>query len=219
MSDKRAYRHYCPLARALDLLGERWTLLIIRDLLSGPRRYKDLQQSLRGIGTNLLARRLRELQRDAVVEQVAQPPPRAVRSYQLTERGRALEGAITALAKWGLPLLEIPRAQDQWEPQWNPLALRARFNSREADGISATYAFEIGGYPHCAVIREGALHIYEGILPDPDLLIRASSDDFLRVIEGELNFKEAMQQGMIEVEGAGEALLQMARLFTVRDAP
>jgi DNA-binding HxlR family transcriptional regulator/putative sterol carrier protein len=212
MTKKRSYHQYCSLARALDLVGERWTLLIVRDLLGGPRRYKDLQQSLSGIGTNLLANRLKELERAGLVESVAQPPPSSVKSYQLTPRGRALEPTVLSLAHWGLEFLANPRAEDHWQPQWNHVALKARFNAIEANDIDATYAFEIGGYPHYAVIRDGIVETYEGTAPNPDLVLKASNEDFLRIVEGELNIKEAVQSGA--VTGSGEALLRMAKIFT-----
>ena len=185
MGKKRSYQQYCSLARALDIIGERWTLLIVRDLLGGPRRYKDLQESLDGIGSNLLA-----------------------------ARARTLEPTVASLAHWGLDLLAAPRQNDHWQPQWNHVALKARFNPQEAAGLSATYAFEIGGYPHYAVVKDGALATFEGTAPNPDLLLKASDEDFLRVVEGELNLKEAIQSGLISVEGSGESLLRMAKVFT-----
>lgn len=197
-----------------ERLAEGYSQVEGRDLLGGPRRYKDLQKSLNGIGTNLLATRLKELEQAGLIEIVAQPPPSSVQSYQLTSRGRTLEPTVTGLAHWGLSLLDAPRDHDHWQPQWNHVALKARFNPQEAKGLHATYAFEIGGYPHYAVVKDGALATYEGTAPDPDLVVRASNENFLRVVEGELNLKEAIQRGVISVEGTGEVLLQMARVFT-----
>ncbi len=214
MGKKRSYQQYCSIARALDQVGERWTLLIVRDLLGGPRRYKDLQESLYGIGSNLLAVRLKDLESAGLIENIKQPPPSSVKSYQLTARGRALEPTVAALAHWGLELLATPRQKDHWQPHWNHIALKARFNPQEAAGLSATYAFEIGGYPHYAVIKDGALANFEGTAPNPDLLLKASNEDFLRVVEGELNLKEAIQSGLISVEGSGGSLLRMAKVFT-----
>ena len=214
MGKKRSYQQYCSLARALDIVGERWTLLIVRDLLGGPRRYKDLQESLDGIGSNLLAARLKDLESAGLVESIKQPPPSSVKSYQLTARGRTLEPTVASLAHWGLDLLAAPRQNDHWQPQWNHVALKARFNPQEAAGLSATYAFEIGGYPHYAVVKDGALATFEGTAPNPDLLLKASDEDFLRVVRGELNLKEAIQSGLISVEGSGESLLRMAKVFT-----
>ena len=131
MGKKRSYQQYCSLARALDIIGERWTLLIVRDLLGGPRRYKDLQESLDGIGSNLLAARLKDLESAGLVENIKQPPPSSVKSYQLTARGRTLEPTVASLAHWGLDLLAAPRQNDHWQPQWNHVALKARFNPQK----------------------------------------------------------------------------------------
>ena len=94
------------------------------------------------------------------------------------------------------------------------MALKARFNAIEAKDIDATYAFEIGGYPHYAVIRDGIVETYEGTAPNPDLVLKASNEDFLRIVEGELNIKAAVQSGGVSVTGSGEALLRMAKIFT-----
>ncbi len=211
---KRNYQQYCSLARALDLVGERWTLLIIRDLLGGPRRYKDLQDSLEGIGTNLLANRLKELEANGFVETTTLAAPHSARAYQLTRRGRSLEQTIIALAQWGLPLLENPRNDDHWRPHWNHVALKARFNAIAAQGIDATYAFEIGGYPHYVGVRDGCIETREGMPPHADLLLRTDSETFTSIVEGQLTLKDAIAQGLLQVEGSGETLVRMAKIFT-----
>lgn len=211
---KRNYQQYCSLARALDLVGERWTLLIIRDLLGGPRRYKDLQDSLDGIGTNLLANRLKELEANGLVEATQLAPPSSTRAYQLTARGRTLENAVVALAHWGLPLLEAPRHDDHWRPHWNHVALKARFNAIAAQDISETYAFEIGGYPHYVTIKDGRVETREGLPPHADLHLRTDSETFASIVEGQISLKDAMSRGLLQVEGTGETLVRMAKVFT-----
>src|SRR3712207_3261653 len=101
----RSYDQFCGLAKALDVLGERWTLLVVRELLLGPKRYSDLLEGLPGIGTNLLAARLKALEASGLVGRRRLPPPAASNVYELTERGRALEPAIFELIRWGLDLL------------------------------------------------------------------------------------------------------------------
>src|SRR5215470_18393749 len=108
----RSYNQYCAVARSLDVIGERWTLLIIRDLLVGPKRYKDLLDGLPGIGTNLLAARLRDLEKAGIVRRTLLPPPAASTVYELTEVGRALEPAIFAIGRWGARFLGSPRETD-----------------------------------------------------------------------------------------------------------
>src|SRR5216117_1868167 len=100
---RRSYNQFCPLARTLDIIGERWTLLIVRELAIGPRRFKDLIDDLPGIGTNLLAARLKELERHGILGRRTLPPPAGSKVYELTERGRSLFAALIPLAQWGLP--------------------------------------------------------------------------------------------------------------------
>src|SRR5919108_1109967 len=101
----RSYHQYCAVARALDLIGDRWTLLLIRDLLLGPKRYKDLLEGLPGIGTNLLAHRLREMEEYGLVERATLPPPSGVAVYQLTPTGEGLAPALSAIGRWGAQYL------------------------------------------------------------------------------------------------------------------
>jgi DNA-binding HxlR family transcriptional regulator len=105
---RRTYGQFCPVARSLDLLGERWTLLIVRELLIGPQRYSDLRDRLPGMWSNLLAQRLRDLDEAGLVQRRELPPPAARLVYELTDRGRALEPAVYELARWGLELLDEP---------------------------------------------------------------------------------------------------------------
>jgi len=105
----RSYGHYCPLAKTLELVGERWTLLIVRELLVGPQRFTDLHAALEGIPRNLLADRLRDLEANGIVARAELPPPAARSVYQLTEAGTALLPVIGALAQWGL--MHLPPAQ------------------------------------------------------------------------------------------------------------
>ncbi len=126
-SAKRSYRQYCGLARCLDRIGERWTLLIVRNLLLGPRRYGDLLAELPGITTNLLAKRLRELEAMGVVERVEKPPPVAATLYALTEMGAALEPALLELGRWGARFMREPRRDDTVNIGWGLISLKRRY--------------------------------------------------------------------------------------------
>lgn len=209
----RSYGQFCSLARALDVVGERWTLLVIRDLLGGPKRYKDLLGSLAGIGTNLLANRLKELEAGGLVMQTTLPPPASVKAYQLTEQGRALEPAVVALADWGLSLLETPRGEDHWLPQWNHVAFKARFNADAAMGVQETYAFVIDGYPHYVVVDDGTMRTFEGGAPQAAFTLTTDRESFLSVIEGERTFEEAIGRGDMRLEGDVEAFERCGRIF------
>lgn len=115
---RRSYDQYCAVARALDSVGERWSLLIVRELLQGPRRYTDLHADLPGVSTDILATRLKQLEAEGVVERRRLERPAAVTVYQLTERGAQLRGVVAALAEWGMDALGSPRATDAVRGHW-----------------------------------------------------------------------------------------------------
>jgi DNA-binding HxlR family transcriptional regulator len=122
---QRQYRQHCAIAKSLDLLGDRWTLLVVRDLLDGPKRYVDLLDGLVSIPTDTLAARLKELERHDLVERFRLDPPAAQVVYRLTERGREIEPIVDAYARWGRPLIEARDPDDAVRPEWLARALRA----------------------------------------------------------------------------------------------
>lgn len=141
----RGYDQYCPIAHALNLVGERWALLVIRELMRGPKRYTDLATSL-GIGTNILAARLRDLEAGGVVTKRTLPPPAAARVYELTEYGRELKPTLRELAVWGARSLGPPTANDELFPGWlinpvdtilAPVAPPGRFEFRVGDEVAS----------------------------------------------------------------------------------
>lgn len=115
---RRSYDQYCPVARALDVVGERWALLIVRELLVGPRRYTDLHADLPGVSTDVLASRLKDMEREGLITRRRLPPPGAAYVYELTDRGRDLLPVLTALAEWGAPALGEPRPTDAVRAHW-----------------------------------------------------------------------------------------------------
>src|SRR5438874_12374204 len=139
----KKFDQYCPVAHALTLVGERWSLLIVRELLNGPKRYTDLTNGLPGIGTNILAARLRELEEGGIVQKRRLPPPAASTVYELTEYGSGLNEAMYALARWGARSLGPPGPEEVLYPEWGVNALRALFNADAARGLTETYVLEI----------------------------------------------------------------------------
>ena len=140
------YDQYCPIAHALDLIGERWSLLVIRELMHGPKRYTDLAEHLRGIGTNILAGRLRDLEQAGIVAKRKLPPPAASRVYELTDYGQALKPAMRELALWGARSLGPPEETEELFPGWlsnavdtvlAPIAPPGRFEFRVGDEIAS----------------------------------------------------------------------------------
>jgi DNA-binding HxlR family transcriptional regulator len=140
------YDHYCPVAHALDMVGERWALLVVRELMPGPKRYTDLADHLPGIGTNILASRLRDLEAAGIVEKRTLPPPAASRVYQLTDYGQELRSVLRELALWGARSLGPPTTDDELFPGWlenalgtllAPLAPSGRFEFRIGDEVAS----------------------------------------------------------------------------------
>jgi DNA-binding HxlR family transcriptional regulator len=150
---RRAYDQYCPIAHALDLVGERWSLLVVRELMRGPKRYTDLAETL-GIGTNILAARLRDLEVGGVVTKRTLPPPAASRVYELTDYGRQLKGAMRELAVWGARSLGPPSDPAELFPGWlenaidsvlGPVAPPGRFEFRVGDEVAGLVDGETRG--------------------------------------------------------------------------
>ena len=142
---RRAYDQYCPIAHALDLVGERWALLVVRELMRGPKRYTDLAEAL-GIGTNILAGRLRDLETGGIVTKRTLPPPAASRVYELTDYGRELKGALRELAVWGARSLGPPTDPAELFPGWlenavdsvlGPVAPPGRFEFRVGEEVAS----------------------------------------------------------------------------------
>src|SRR5438876_967890 len=153
----RKFDQYCPVAHALSLVGERWSLLIVRELLLGPKRYTDLTNGLPGIGTNILAARLRELEEGGIVQKRRLPPPAASTVYELTEYGSGLNEALYALARWGARSIGPPGPDDELYPEWGMNALPALFDAEAARGLTETYSLVVDGDAFTARVVDGAL--------------------------------------------------------------
>ena len=132
----RTYGEFCPLARSLDVLGDRWTLLILRELFARDARYSDLRDALPGIATNLLAERLRQLQADGLIESYKAPPPIRAAVYRLTPRGRELRPVLRALVSWGAPLLAAGQGQDEFRTQWLVMPIRIMFDGIDVSDLA-----------------------------------------------------------------------------------
>jgi len=194
------------MAHALSLVGERWSLLIVRDLLQGPKRYTDLAQGLPGIGTNILAARLRDLEQVGVVQKRRLPPPAASTVYELTEYGEELKEALYALARWGARTLGPPRPDDELYPEWGMNGFPALFNAEHARGLTETYVLDVGGDVFTAKIVDGSLAVSMGAADGADLVVEVDMDTFFALAGGELELQEAVAQGCARAEGTPEAL-------------
>ena len=169
----KSYCQYCPVAHALDLVGERWALLIVRDLMHGPLRYTDLAARLPGIGTNILATRLRDLEAAGVVTKRKLPPPTPVTVYELTESGRGLQRVVAELALWGARSLGPPDTA-RLEPGWIQFPLRI-FTERDFRG---RIEFRVGD--EVATVVDDV--VFEGSAGDPDAVVEADAEGFYHLL-------------------------------------
>jgi DNA-binding HxlR family transcriptional regulator/putative sterol carrier protein len=213
---KRSYNQYCAVARALDLVGERWTLLVVRELLTGPKRFKDLLEGLPGIGTNLLTTRLKDLERYRVVHRVTLPPPAASKVYELTELGRSLEPVIATLGRWGLEFLGAPDQEDDLRPAWAMVAMRSALKQEAARGLQETYEFHIDEEAFHLRVTDGEVEALQGPAVDPDLVLTGATQDFLALTAGQVEPAEVLDSGEIRIEGDQETL---ARCLEVLGLP
>jgi DNA-binding HxlR family transcriptional regulator len=202
----KKFDQYCPMAHALSLVGERWSLLIVRELLHGPKRYTDLAHGLPGIGTNILAARLRELEQCGVVEKRRLPPPAASTVYELTEYGTGLNEALYALARWGARSLGPPGPDDELYPEWGVNAFPALFNAEAARGFTETYVLKIDDDVFTARLVDGSLEASLGTADDADLVVELDMNTFFALTDGELEPREAVKLGRVQVQGDLKAL-------------
>ena len=202
----KKFDQYCPMAHALSLVGERWSLLIVRELLHGPKRYTDLTNGLPGIGTNILAARLRELEQCGVVQKRRLPPPAASTVYELTEYGAGLNEALYALARWGARSLGPPGPEDELYPEWGVNAFPALFNAEAARGLTETYVLRIDDDVFTARLENGSLEASVGAAEDADVSLELDMETFFALTGGELAPREAVERGRARVEGDLDAL-------------
>ncbi|MGW7082317.1 winged helix-turn-helix transcriptional regulator [Streptomyces sp. NPDC054871] len=198
---RRSYDQYCAAARALDTVGDRWTLLIVRELLVGPRRYTDLHADLPGVSTDVLASRLKDMEREGLTTRRRLPPPSAAYVYELTERGRELLPVLQALATWGAPALQERRPTDAVRAHWFALPLLRALTGLGAEGVIQVRLDE--GEFHVRVGGDGVSY-GDGPAPqEPDARIVMDAETSVAVSGGALTVAEGIEAGRIEVSGEG----------------
>jgi DNA-binding HxlR family transcriptional regulator len=199
---RRSYQQYCAVAKALDVVGERWTLLILRDLVHlGPRRFSDLMRSLPGIGKSLLAARLRQLEQTGIVRRRRLPPPAGSAVYELTEVGRGIEPAIIELGRWGGNFMGARAPEETFLPSGHISAIRATFRPELAKEVSRRFQFVVDGDPFFVELADGALQTCEGTLPEPDLLVETDVETSIALMTRSLTPADALGQGRVRIEG------------------
>lgn len=213
-SKTRSYEDGCAAAHALDLVGERWALLVVRELLLGPKRFTDLRTGLPGVSPNVLAQRLRELEGAGVVRRRKLPPPAASRVYELTEWGMELEEVIVSLGRWGArsPLRRPGDAELGVDSLI--LSFRTMFDSRAAEGLEANYELRFGEESFRAEVSDGRLEISRRITEDqPEASIETEAGTLAALVYGDLSLVEALRCGEVKIEGERKAVEHFLGLF------
>ena len=205
----RSYGQYCSVARALDVVGERWTLLIVRELLlQGPCRFTDLKNALPGIASNLLSGRLKDLEEAKLISREEAPPPIATTLYALTPNGLALEPVVKALGIWGVQFMVVERPEDAFQAHW--LASAASSFTADADPGAPPVAIQLLASGNAAVIEVGSGQVKArvGRTPDPDLTLEGSPRSILGLLTGKIDLEQATQTGL-KTTGDPEVLIRL----------
>jgi DNA-binding HxlR family transcriptional regulator len=212
----RSYNQYCGLAYALDIVGERWTILIVRELIAGPRRFKDLMEGLPGISSNLLSERLRHLEQQGVIRRRTLPPPAGSAVYELTAIGQALEQALLELGKWGSQFVpQLMEGASVLHLGSYALTLKTFFRPELAQGFDETYELHIGDEVLQAQIKASAIHVQQGQPWSADVVLRTDMRSFLAVFAGHIQPAEALSSGQIQLDGDPEALSRLVKICGV----
>ena len=195
----KSYQHYCAVARALDLVGDRWVLLVVRELLAfGPSRYSDLKRGLPGIASNLLAERLKSMEADGLIERHEAPAPIGSRVYQLTARGRELEDVVRALSRWGLPAMPSgPRPGDKVQPQWTALLAGLNLATRVPPGTELVVLIDTGDEPVRARLRTDGFEIDRLAGDGEDVALRGDAVLVGGLLSGLLTPAAATELGLV----------------------
>jgi DNA-binding HxlR family transcriptional regulator len=209
----KRYDQYCPVCHALGLVGERWSLLVVRELLKGPKRYTDLLEGMPGIGTNILAARLRELEEGGVIRKRKLPPPAASTVYELTEYGRELEEPLYALARWGARSLPRPTEDEDFYPDWGLNAFAALLDPEASRGVAGTYVVHVADDVYTVRLEDSKVHVEIGPTDEPDLEFATDRETFFGLASAELDPRAALAEGRVKVERGKRADLE--RFFEV----
>jgi DNA-binding HxlR family transcriptional regulator/putative sterol carrier protein len=211
MTTMRTYGDACGIARALDLVGERWALLVVRELLLGPKRFTDLKTGMPHASPNVLAQRLRELEQAGVVQRRKLGPPAGAWVYELTDWGLQLEPLILQLGRWGSHAPLPPNAT--LGPDSLVLHLKALFDPHAADGLNATYELRLGEDRFRIQVADRQLQLARGDADQPDATIQTDPDALAALLQDGCQLTEALRTGDITIEGDRQAVARLLGLF------
>jgi DNA-binding HxlR family transcriptional regulator len=209
----RSYSQFCGVAHALDLVGERWALLVVRDLILGPKRFTDLRADLPGIGTNVLSTRLRELEHHGVIRRRELPPPAASSVYELSEYGRELEPILRARGKWGARTMGRPLPELALRSGWLGVAMRAFAHPEAAAGANATIELRLETAILDVRLDDGRVGVENGPAREADLILEIANEPLLALLSGAVVPEELVATGTLRVEGDESLLDRFLAVF------
>ncbi|MEV0308439.1 HxlR family transcriptional regulator [Nonomuraea fuscirosea] len=213
MSGSRSYGDLCGIARALDVVGERWALLMVRELVFGPKRFVDLHRGLSGVSHNVLSQRLRELEDSGVVARRVLGPPAGARVYELTPRGRELEPVLLALGRWGSSILPASTSATELSPDALAFALKTTFAPAAAGDLCGRYQLRLGSDAFSAEVADGRLHIARGEISDAAATITCAVHVLQDLVFGGRDLDAAVHAADATVTGDASTLRRFLRCF------
>jgi DNA-binding HxlR family transcriptional regulator/putative sterol carrier protein len=208
------YRQYCALARALDVVGDRWTLLIVRELVPGPRRFTDLLEGLPGVSRNLLTERLRGLERDGIVARKELPAPAARLVYELTADGRDLADAIVPLIRWGARRLGDRKSGESFRPRWSAVGMAGLADREAAKGVNETYEYLVGDSAFHFTVDDGSIEVHDGRAYDPTVVVTTDEETYADIAAGKITASSAVSAGTLAFSGDAEAVKRLRKIFS-----
>lgn len=212
-----SYRQYCPIAHALDVIGDRWSLLIARELFLGPKRFTDLREGMPRIGTNSLTDRLKVLEQAGVISRRTLPPPAASTVYELTDRGRELEDVIVALARWGGPSLGSRAAEQTISADSVMLALRAIFSTAAERGLRGHYSVHVeeASFEETLGVRcgENGMEVSRQLEVSEGVTILTDVETIYAIASGNETLRRAVECGRIQLNGEPNRQSRLLQAF------
>jgi DNA-binding HxlR family transcriptional regulator/putative sterol carrier protein len=210
---RHRYQQYCALARALDVAGDRWTLLIVRELAPGPRRFTDLIDGLPGIPRKLLTDRLRALERDGIITRQELPPPAARRVYALTDDGRDLAVAMAPLIAWGARRLGDRNPGESFRARWPAVAMAGLADREAAKGVSETYQYLVGDSAFHFTVDDGGVELHDGRAQDPAVTLTTDEETWADIASGRITASSAAATGALTLAGDPDAAKRLRKIF------
>jgi DNA-binding HxlR family transcriptional regulator/putative sterol carrier protein len=211
---RHRYQQYCALARTLDVAGDRWTLLIVRELTPGPRRFTDLLDGLPGVSRNLLTERLRALERDGIIARQELPPPAARQVYELTDDGRDLATAMAPLIAWGARRIGDRKPGETFRARWPAVAMAGLADREAAKGVSETYQYLVGDSAFRFTVDDGSIELHDGRAGNPAVTWTTDEETWADIASGKITASSAAVTGALTIAGDPQAAKRLRKIFS-----